>query len=116
MGEPPFRGLSIKPETLSIAAGDRAMVPEPFMIGLPDGRTSIPATSFGVVELHAPSGAGYVVVHIIRLGLVLHEAFTPDGAREMAAALVRSADALDAAMLERSNAQLAAALAKGKRA
>ena len=45
---------------------------------------------------------------------MLHEAFTPEGARLLAAELVKMAAAAEAEMLKDSNAQLAATLAKGK--
>lgn len=109
-------GLSITPETVLIHDDDATMLAGPFTIVLPNGLHSLPADGTGCVRLSMPDGRRVVVLHLSRHMLVLHQAFTPEGARALAQSLNLAADAAEAAMLEASNAQLAATLAKGKQA
>jgi hypothetical protein len=114
MAETPLSRLVVTPETVLIEPGDHTMIPAPFVTTLPDGRASLPAHGFCVSQFHAEGGRAYVLVQLARHRLVLHEAFTPEAARLLAQGMLDAATAIEAAMLEASNAQLDAALAKGK--
>lgn len=114
MAEQPFGGIPSVAETVMVGRHEHDLVPRPFTTQLPDGRVSIPAQQFAINRFNAVSGQQFVMLLMLRHQLVLHEALTPHGARVLAESLMRAADSAEAAMLEASNAQLAAALAKGK--
>jgi len=115
MADDHFSGCN-QSEAMVLDAADHALIPLQYVIAMPSGLASVPCETFGLSRVGTPSGAVHVVVQLARHQLMLHEAFTPEGARIFAQTVLRMADAAEAAMLEASNAQLAAALAKGKRA
>ena len=114
MAEVPLSRLVVTPETVLIEPGDHTMIPASFVTALPDGRASLPAHGSCVSQFYADGGHAYVLVQMARHRLVLHEAFTPDAARLLGKGMIDAAASIEAAMLEASNAQLDAALAKGK--
>lgn len=111
----PLNGAPIGPDCVLLDSADHTMVPAPFIAAMPNGGASLPCDHFSVCRMHHPAGQIYVLVQLARHRVVLHEAFTPEGARAFAASLLAGADAAETAMLEASNAQLGEALAKGKR-
>lgn len=110
----PFHKGPIPPDCPWIDADDHSLVPVKFVTLMEDGRRSQPCDAFALQTIYLVDGRGYLVMQMAHAGLVLHEAFTPEGARVIAAALNKSADEAEAAMLTASNAQLAATLGKGK--
>ena len=112
----PFAAGALPEGCINIDAADHALVPLKFVMALEGGRTSLPCDAFASQTIHTASGLAYLLVQLSHLGLVLHEAFTPEGARLLAHTLLRAADEAEAAMLGASNAQLDAVLAKGKSA
>ena len=110
----PLNGVPIGPDCVLLDSTDHTMVPAPFIAAMPNGAASLPCHHFALCRMRHPAGQIYVMVQLARHRVVLHEAFTPEGARAIAASLLAGADAAETAMLEASNAQLGAVLQKGK--
>lgn len=113
MADDPFAGCDNSAARV-LDAADHTISPLPFVTQMPGGQVSLPAMWFCTSLFTLESGPVHILLQLQRHRLMLHEAFTPEGARLLAAELVKMADAAEAQMLERSNAQLAATLAKGK--
>ena len=115
MADDPFAGCNNRDARI-LDAADHTISPLPFVTKMPSGQVSLPAMWFCTSLFELKSGPVHILVQLQRHRLMLHEAFSPEGARLLAAELVRMADAAEAQMQEAANAQLAATLAKGKRA
>ncbi|WP_298164524.1 hypothetical protein [Novosphingobium sp.] len=113
MADDPFAGCNDKDARI-LDAADHTISPLPFVTSMPGGQVSLPAMFFATSLFCLASGPVHILLQLQRHRLMLHEAFTPEGARLLAAELVKMADAAESEMLEASNVQLAATLAKGK--
>lgn len=111
MADDPFAGTDDSNARI-LDAADHTISPLPFVTAMPSGQVSLPAMTFCTSLFHMGSGPVHILLQLQRHRLMLHEAFTPEGARLLAGELVKMADAAEAEMLAASNAQLDAALAK----
>lgn len=94
--------------------GDTAMYPAESPTLVNSTGAAVKAERCALSVLGRSDGAYFVCIALYLNEVGIHQAFTPEGAREMAAMLLKGADRAEADMAQAANAQLDAALRKGK--